>query len=79
MFAAEAHALVELDAEPAERLDDVLFGTRYEAVGVGVLDAEDEVAAVLTCEEIVVQCCTDATDVQRARRTWCEAHPHFSI
>ena len=79
MFAAEAHALVELDAEPAERFDDILLSARYETVGVGVLDAEYEVAAVLASEEIVVQCCAHATDVQCSCWTWCETHPHFSI
>ena len=79
MFATEAYALVELDAEPAERLYNVVFGSRNETVGVGVLNTENEIAAMLTREEIVIQCCTHTTDVQGSRRTWCEAHPHFSI
>ena len=32
LVAAERHSLVELDAEPAERLDDVFLGTRHETV-----------------------------------------------
>ena len=55
MVAAVAYALVELDAEPLERLDDVLLRTGNEAVGVGVLNAEHEVAAVLARKEIVVE------------------------
>ena len=39
----------------------------------------DLFAAVLTGEELVIQCCTHTTDVQRSGRTWCEAHPYFSI
>ena len=55
LVATEGHALVELDAEPAERLDDVLLGAGHEAVAVGVFNTEDEVAAMLTGKEIVVQ------------------------
>ena len=54
IVSAEAHSLVELDAEPLERLDDVFFSTGYETIGVGILDTEHEIAAVLLGEEIVV-------------------------
>ena len=66
VVAAEADALVELDAEPAERLQDIFLGSGHEACRVGVLDAEDELAAVLAGEEIVVQSCADAADMQRS-------------
>ena len=50
VFPAEAHALVEVDAEPFERLEDILLGPRHEATAVGVLDAEDQFTASLPRE-----------------------------
>ncbi len=52
---AEAHTLVEFEAEPAERLDDILLGSGHEAVGVGVLNTKHKVAPMLAGEEIVEQ------------------------
>ena len=37
VVATEAHTLVELDAEPFERLDDVLLGSGHKAARVGVV------------------------------------------
>jgi hypothetical protein len=54
VLTAEAYALVEGDAEPLERLKDILLRTRYKTVGVGVLDTEDEVATMLFCKQIIV-------------------------
>ena len=54
VVAAEADTLVELNAEPLERLDDIFLGSRHEACGVGVFNSEDEFSAVLTGEEIIV-------------------------
>ena len=79
VLSAEGNAFVELDSEPAERLDDVVFGSGNEAVGVGIFNAEHQIAAMLACEKVVVQCCTNATDVQRTGGTWCETHPDFSL
>ena len=39
--ATERNALVELNAEPAKRLEDVFLSPRHETCGVGILDAED--------------------------------------
>ena len=44
------HTFVEFDAEPFECLDDILFGTRHEAVRVGVFDTENHIATVLFCK-----------------------------
>ncbi len=54
MVAAKRHALVELDAQPFESLDDVILGSGNEAIAVGVLNAEHQIAAMLACEKIVV-------------------------
>ena len=48
--AAVAYALVKLNAEPFERLNDVCLSTLNETVGVGVFYAEHHVAAVLLGE-----------------------------
>ena len=66
--AADMHAFVKLYAQPVEGLDDVLFGTRHEACLVGVLDAQYHLAAVLAREEVVVEGCAHAPDVQWPRR-----------
>ena len=77
MIAAEAHALVELDAEPLERLDDVFLCSRHEAARVGVFNAEDEVAAMLTGKEVVVERGTNTADMKRSGRAWSETDAHF--
>ena len=41
LVAAEAYALVKLNAEPLKRFDDVVFGAGHEARGIGVLDTEN--------------------------------------
>ena len=55
LVATERDALVELNAEPLERLDDVFLGTRHETVRVGVLNTEHQIAAVLTGKEVIIQ------------------------
>lgn len=79
VFSAEADTFVKLYAEPSERLEDIVFRAGNEAVGVGVFDAEHEVAAVLACKEIVIEGCADTSDVQRSGGAGCEAHSHFSF
>ena len=79
VLAAERDTLVELDAEPAERLDDIFFSSRYEAVAVGIFNAEHHVATMLAGKQVVVQCSAHTTDVQRSRGTGCKSHPHSSF
>ena len=55
IVAAEADTLVELDAQPAEGLDDISLSLGNETGGVGILDAEHQVAAMLTGKQIVIQ------------------------
>ena len=77
MIASEAHALVEFDAQPLERLDDVFLCSRHEAARVGVFNAEDEVAAMLTGKEVVVERGTNTADMKRSGRAWSETDAHF--
>ena len=77
--ATKRDSLVELDTQPAERLDDILLGTGHEAVRVGVLNTEHQVATVLTGKQIIIQGGTDATDMQSPRRTRGKTHSNSSF
>ena len=61
-------ALVGHYTAPAKRLDDILFRAGDEAMRVGVLDTEDEVAAPLLGEEVVVECGAYSAHVERPGR-----------
>ena len=66
VVAALVHALVDADAQPLQGLVDVFLGTGHKACAVGVLDAQDHVAAVLTGKQVIIKCCAHAANVQRA-------------
>ena len=69
-------ALVGYDAAPFEALDDVGFGAWYETLAIGVLDAEDEIAAMLASEEIIVEGSAHTTDVESAGGAGGETDPY---
>ena len=48
------HAFVGDDAAPVQGLDDILLCTGYEAVGVGILDADNEITALLLGIQVVI-------------------------
>lgn len=79
VIAAFAHAFIDADAEPAERLVDIFLGSGHEAVGVGVLDAENHVAAVLAGEEVVIEGCTHASDMEGACGRGGKTYSNFSV
>ena len=79
MGASDADALVDLDAAPFERFEDVVLGARHEPLRVGVLDAEDHRALVPAGEQVVIQCRADAPDVQGPGGAGCETHPNGSF
>ncbi|MCY1514001.1 hypothetical protein D9M68_485270 [compost metagenome] len=64
--AADVRALVPLDAEPAQGVEDLLFGFAGRTQLVGILDAQDELAAVLPCEAQVEQSDIGGADVRIA-------------
>ena len=68
---------VVVEPEPAQRLEDLLDVLGRRALAVGVLDAQDELAAVAAGQEPVVQCRPRSTDVERARRRGSESHTHL--
>ena len=66
---ADAEAFRRWNPAPAESLDDVVFGPRYEPGAVGVLDAEQEVSPVPAGEEGIVQGGPNTAHVERAGGT----------
>ena len=77
--AAVADTLVKLYAEPFEGFDDIVLGSLDEALRIGVFDAEDEFAAVLAGEEVVVKGGTHTADMQGPSGARGETHPDFAI
>jgi hypothetical protein len=70
--------LIKLNAQPIEGLDDVVLGTGDKAGLVGVLNAENHVAAMLTSKEVVVQSRADTTNVEGTGRAGSETNAYFS-
>ena len=62
------NALVRMDAAPVKGLDYVSFGARHEPVGVGILNADDEVTTVLLGIQIVIESRPDSSHMERACR-----------
>ena len=54
LVATKRHTLVKLNAQPLETLDDIFLCTRHKARRIGVLNAEYQVAAMLTGKQIVI-------------------------
>ena len=79
VFPTEADTFVELDSQPFERVKDILLCTGNEAVGIRIFNTENQFAAMLTGEKVVVQSRTHTADMQGTRRTRCKAHPHISF
>jgi hypothetical protein len=73
--ASDLWALVPVEAEPAQHVEQSLVGLDGVAAGVGVLDAEDEGAAVVAGVRPVEQGGADQSDVRGARRRRAEADP----
>jgi hypothetical protein len=64
--AADVRALVPLDTQPAQRVEDLLFRFASRAHLVGVLDAQNELTAVLAGEAEVEQRDIRGADVRVA-------------
>ena len=76
------HALVGDDPAPVQGLDNVLFRSRHEAVGVSVLDADDEVTSVLLGVKVIVKCGAHTSHMKRSGRGWRKSYSslsHFCI
>ena len=66
---ADVRALVPVEAEPAQVVENRCLGLARRSLGVGVLDAQDERAAVAAREQPVEQRRARVADVQLAGRT----------
>jgi len=75
----ERHRTVPVDAEPAQRLLDVVDGLGHLAGGVGVLDPEADLSTHVAREEPVEEERTDVADVQEARRARCHANSYGHV
>ena len=76
---ALAHTFVNLDAEPCERLVDIILGTGHETLRVGVLDAQYHVATVTAGEKVVIKGCADASDVEGACGRGGKSYSDFTV
>ena len=74
--AALLDALVPVDLEPGERLDELAVALFAVAGGVGVFDAEDQLAPRVPGVGPVVERRADHADVRQARRRGAEPHAH---
>ena len=68
MRPAHVGAFVPIKAEPAEAVQDRLQRLGDVALLIGVVDAQDKLAAVLAGEEPVEKGCADAANVEIAGR-----------
>ena len=55
IVSSKAHTLVELDAEPLERLNDILFRSRHKTIGVRIFYTENQITPMLTGKQIIIQ------------------------
>ena len=75
---SDTYTFVDLDSAPFERFENVLFGSRHETLRVGVFDAENEVTASLSCEQVVVECRAYTAYMERSGGTGRETYPYFA-
>ncbi|MNM94018.1 hypothetical protein D3C81_1064080 [compost metagenome] len=68
MRAADVRAFAPLDAEPAQGVEDLLFGLTGRTQLVGIFDTQDEFAAVLLGKAVVEQGDISGADVGIASR-----------
>jgi hypothetical protein len=76
MCTTATDSFVKRNAQPIQCIDDVFLRSGNKALGVGVFDAENEVAMVLFGKQVIVQGSTDSADVKRAGRTRGKAYPY---
>ncbi len=74
--AADVRPLVPRKAQPAQRLEDHALGGRVRALAVGVLDAQDELPAVLLRPGVVEQRHVRRADVRVAGRAGSDSRSH---
>ena len=64
------------EAEPVQVVEDGLLGLARRSLDVGVLDTDDERAALAASHQPIKECRTRVADVQLTRWTWSESQSH---
>ena len=70
--AANVRALVPLETEPAQILENAVFGLARRPLAVGIFDAQDERAVLAVGEQPVEERRAGIADVQVPGRARCE-------
>src|SRR5262249_25935031 len=76
MSAARVGPLIPVEAEPAKVLENRLLRFARGALGVGVLDAQDEGSALAARQQPVEERRARVADVEPARRAGCKSDSH---
>ena len=63
LVATETYAFIKFYAQPFERFDNVFLCTGNKTPRVGIFNAENQIAAMLTGKKIIVQRGTDTSDM----------------
>ena len=71
--------LINLNTEPCKGFGDIFFGSWHKACGVGILNTEKHIAAMLASEKVVKQGSTHTANMQRASWTRRKTNTNFSI
>ena len=71
--AANVRAFAPVDPQPAQGVEDLLFGLAGRTQLVGVFDAQDELTAMLLGKAVVEQCDVSGTYVGVPGRRWRDA------
>ncbi|MNH87003.1 hypothetical protein D3C73_394780 [compost metagenome] len=71
--AADVRAFAPVDTQPAQGVEDLLFGLAGRTQLVGVFDPQDELTAVLLGKAVVEQCDVSGTYVGVPGRRWRDA------
>jgi hypothetical protein len=74
--AADVRPLVPVEAEPAEILEDAVLGLARRALGIGVLDTEDERAVLAVRDQPVEERRTRVAHMKLTRWTRSETDSH---
>src|SRR5438128_2688157 len=81
MQSAEVRSLIPVESEPAQILDDRLFGLDARPLGVGIFNPQNEDAIVTARQEPIEERRARVADVQVARRAGRKSNPrrdHFA-
>ena len=79
IISAETHTFIKLYAQPFEGFDNVLLRTRNKTVGISIFNTENQISAVLTRKQIIIQGSAHTTDMQCTCRTRCKTNSYFSF